>query len=227
MGGMAVPRVVGRMAKRGGAALLAVAAAFALSACTGSGYHYVKDSTDDGSGTYFKVPEGWRIYDENQFFAKLDLGPERAKERKATSWAVAFDASRRPTLNHFEQPVTTQPFGVAEVRRLGADERDQFSLMAMRNLVLPVDDLLDSGAADVEVLRHDEFSRDGGFHGLRFTFNLRYPDSKRFVTFDQVSIVDSETKDVHLLVISCSAKCYEHKKDTINTVMDSWTVKER
>lgn len=206
--------------------VLACAAALVLSACTGSGYNYVKNSSDEGSGTYFKVPDGWRIYDENEFFAKLDLPPERAKARKETSWAIAFDASANPTLKHFEDPVTRQPFGIAEVRQLGPDERDQFSLMAMRNLVLPVDQLLETDA-ELEVLRLDEFTRGGGFHGLRFTFNFRYPQAKQFVTFDQVSIVDSDTKEVHLLVISCSAKCYEQKKDTINTVMDSWTVKER
>jgi hypothetical protein len=223
---MAVPRVAGRTASRGAIALLVGAAVFALSACSGSGYHYVKNSTDEGSGTYFKVPEGWRIYDENEFFAKLDLPPERAKERKATSWAIAFDASTKPTLKHFEQPVTAQPFGIAEVRQLGPEERDAFSLMAMRNLVLPVDELVETDA-ELEVLRLEEFTRDGGFHGLRFVFNFRYPEAKQFVTFDQVSIVDSDTKEVHLLVISCSAKCYERKKDTIATVMDSWTVKER
>jgi hypothetical protein len=214
------------MVKRGGAVVLVCAAALALAACSGSGYHYVKNSTDEGSGTYFKIPEGWRVYDENQFFAKLDLPPERAKARKATSWAIAFDASSKPTLKHFEQPVTAQPFGIAEVRELGPEERDEFSLMAMRNLVLPVDQLAET-EAELEVLRLEEFTRDGGFHGLRFTFNFRYPQAKEFVTFDQVSIVDDDTKEVHLLVISCSTKCYERKKDTINTVMDSWTVKER
>jgi hypothetical protein len=223
---MTVPRVVGRMARRGGALVLACAAAVALSACSGSGYHYVKNSTDEGSGTYFKIPQGWRVYDENEFFAKLDLPPERSKARKATSWAIAFDASSKPTLKHFEQPVTAQPFGIAEVRQLGPEERDAFSLMAMRNLVLPVDQLSETDA-ELEVLRLDEFTRDGGFHGLRFTFNFRYPEAKEFVTFDQVSIVDADTKEVHLLVISCSVRCYERKKDTINTVMDSWTVKER
>jgi hypothetical protein len=223
---MAVPRVSGRTARRGGAALLVLAAVIALSACTGSGYHYVKNSSEEGSGTYFKIPEGWRVYDENEFFAKLDLPPERAKTRKEMSWAIAFDASSNPTLKHFEQPVTRQPFGIAEVRQLGPEERDQFSLMSMRNLVLPVDQLAESGA-ELEVLKLEEFTRDGGFHGLRFTFNFRYPENNQFVTFDQVSIVDSDTKEVHLLVISCSTRCYEQKKDTINTVMDSWTVKER
>jgi hypothetical protein len=224
---MAVPRVPGRRARRSAAAVLLVCAvALVLSACTGSGYHYVKNSSEEGSGTYFKIPEGWRVYDENEFFARLDLPPERAKARKETSWAIAFDASSNPTLKHFEDPVTKQPFGIAEVRQLGPEERDAFSLMAMRNLVLPVDQLAESGA-EFEVLKLEEFTRDGGFHGLRFTFNFRYPQAKEFVTFDQVSIVDSDTKEVHLLVISCSSRCYERKKDTINTVMDSWTVKER
>ncbi len=223
MGG---PSPVGRRARLGAGVLFA-AALLALSACTGSSYHYVKNGSN-GSGTYFKVPEAWHIYDENAFFKQLDLGPEQAKARKASTWAVAFDASSKPTLKHFDDPVTAQPFGIAEVRQLDQEERDSFSLMAMRNLVIPVDQIAEQGDSDqLEVLRLDEFTRDGGFHGLRFTFNIRFPDSKRFVTFDQVSIIDSDTKELHLLVVSCSSRCYQDKKDTINTIMDSWTVKER
>src|SRR5712692_2077382 len=167
VGGMRIPRVVGRPAWRGAAVALVAAAGLMLSACTGSGYHYVKNSDDD-SGTYFKIPEGWRVFDENAFYKKIGLSPTRAKIRKATSWTVVFDGDSKPSLKHFDEPVTSQPFGIAEVRELDQQERDSFSLMAMRNLVVPVDDLSQQGA-QVEVLRMHEFT-SGGFHGLRFTF---------------------------------------------------------
>jgi hypothetical protein len=220
---MSVPGVVGRLTRRGRAALLVCAIA---AACTGSGYHYVKSSSDEGSGTYFKVPEGWRIYDENQFVKSRHLSPTQAKEAKATGWAVAFDGSPRPTLKHFESVAPKEPFGIAEVRTLGRQERDEFSLMAMRNYFVPVDDLAQSGL-DITPLRLDEFTRDGGFHGQRFTFEFTIPTSNESVTVDQVAIVDAGTKEVHFLAITCSAQCYEREKDTINTVVDSWTVKER
>jgi hypothetical protein len=223
---MTAPGVVGRLTKRGRALLVACSVAVAVSACTGSGYHYVKNSTDDGSGTYFKVPEGWRIYDENAFVKSRHLSPTQAKEAKASGWAVAFDASPRPSLKHYESVAPKQPFGIAEVRTLDRQERDEFSLMAMRNYFVPVDDLAQSGV-DITPLRLEEFTRDGGFHGQRFTFEFTIPSSHESVTVDQVAVVDAGTKEVHFLAITCSAQCYERKKDTIDTVVDSWTVKER
>jgi hypothetical protein len=204
---------------------LGVAAALLISACTDSGYRYLKHS-DDETGTYFKVPDGWKIYDEDAFFKTRDLSPVRSKLVRDTSWTVAFDASSKPSLKHYDQLVTGKPFGLARVRELDPEERTTFSLEAMRNLVIPVDTLTEQGA-EVEVLRMDEFTQAGGFRGLRFTFSVQPPERKRFVTFDQVSVVDPDTKELHLLFISCSARCYEREKGTIDTVIDSWTVKER
>jgi hypothetical protein len=214
------------MVTRSGAVAVVVAAALLLAACTDSGYNYVKNSTDAGSGTYFKVPSGWKIYQEGEFYKTRDLSPVRAKLLRETSWTVAFDASAKPSLRHYDQLVTRQPFGLARVRELDPEERNAFSIEAMRNLVVPIDTIAEQGA-EVELLRMDEFTEDGGFRGLRLTFSLQPPEDNEFVTFDQVSIVDAQTKELHLMFISCSATCYERNKDTINTVMDSWTVKER
>jgi hypothetical protein len=222
---MAARGVAGRMARWGGAVALACAAALVLAACSGSGYHYVKNSTDDGSGTYFKLPEGWKIYDEDEFVKSRHLSPTQAKEAKASGWAVAFDGSPNPTLKHFRSAAPKEPFGIAEVRTLGQKERDEFSLMAMRNYFVPVDDLAQSGV-DITPLRIDEFTRDGGFHGQRFAFEFTIPSSNQSVTVDQIAVIDAGTKEVHFLAITCSAQCYEREKGTIDTVMDSWTVKE-
>lgn len=223
MGG---PTTAGRTARRGGVVAFACVVALVLVACTGSGYHYVKKSTDDGSGTYFKVPEGWRIYDENEFVKSRHLSPTQAKDAKASGWAVAFDGSSKPTLRHYESVSPKAPFGIAEVRTLGRQERDEFSLMAMRNYFVPVDDLAQNGL-NVTPLHLDEFTREGGFHGQRFTFEFTIPSSNESVTVDQVSVIDAGTKEVHFLAVTCSSQCYEREKDNINTVVESWTVKER
>jgi hypothetical protein len=217
-------RLLARRA-RVGAGVLVVAAATALSACTGSGYQYVKNGSN-GSGTYFKVPNAWHIYDENAFIKSRHLSPTKARAARADSWTVAFDASSKPSLRHFNQLATDEPFGIAEVRKLDSQEHDSFSVTAMRNYFVPVDDLAQSGG-DVVPLRLDEFTRDGGFHGLRFTFEVTLPSEKDPVTVDQVSIIDAGTKEIHFLAVSCSSSCYEKKKDTINKIVDSWTVKER
>lgn len=214
-----------RTARSAAAVSVVVVAALFLSACADSGYRYLKNS-GDGTGTYFKIPDGWKIYDEREFIKTRNLSPVRSQLLRDTSWTVAFDASSNPSLKHYDQLVTSKPFGLARVRELDPEERSQFSLEAMRNLVVPVDQIAQQGG-EVEVLRADEFTQSGGFRGLRFTFSVQPPDSKRFVTFDQVSIVDADTTELHLLFISCSARCYEREKGTIDTVLESWTVKER
>jgi len=216
---------LGARRARFGAGALVAAAAVTLSACTGSGYQYVKNGSN-GSGTYFKVPNAWRVYDENAFIRSRHLSPTKAKAAKADSWTIAFDASSKPSLKHFNELATKEPFGIAEVRKLDPQERDSFSLMAMRNYFVPVDDLAQTGG-DVVPLRLDDFTRDGGFHGLRFTFEVTLPTDKESVTVDQVSIIDAGTKEIHFLAVSCSSSCYDRKKDTINKIVDSWTVKER
>jgi hypothetical protein len=224
VGDMRGLRLGARRARFGAGALVA-AAAVTLSACTGSGYQYVKNGSN-GSGTYFKVPNAWRVYDENAFIRSRHLSPTKAKAAKADSWTIAFDASSKPSLKHFNELATKEPFGIAEVRKLDPQERDSFSLMAMRNYFVPVDDLAQNGG-DVVPLRLDDFTRDGGFHGLRFTFEVTLPTDKESVTVDQVSIIDAGTKEIHFLAVSCSSSCYDRKKDTINKIVDSWTVKER
>ena len=216
---------LGARRARFGAGALVAAAAVTLSACTGSGYQYVKNGSN-GSGTYFKVPNAWRVYDENAFIRSRHLSPTKAKAAKADSWTIAFDASSKPSLKHFNELATKEPFGIAEVRKLDPQERDSFSLMAMRNYFVPVDDLAQNGG-DVVPLRLDDFTRDGGFHGLRFTFVVPLPTDTESVTVDQVSIIDAGTKEIHFLAVSCSSSCYDRKKDTINKIVDSWTVKER
>jgi len=63
-------------------------------------------------GTYFKVPNAWRVYDENAFIRSRHLSPTKAKAAKADSWTVAFDASSKPSLKHFNQLATKEPFGI-------------------------------------------------------------------------------------------------------------------
>src|SRR5204863_9031319 len=96
---------------RFGSGVLVGRAAVALSACTGSGYQYVKNGSN-GSGTYFKVPNAWRIYDENAFVKSRHLSPTKAKAARDDSWTVAFDASAKPSLKHFNELATKQPFGI-------------------------------------------------------------------------------------------------------------------
>ena len=162
------------------------------------------------------------------FVRSRHLSPTKAKAAKADSWTVAFDASSRPTLNHFNQLATKQPFGIAEVRKLDPEEHDSFSLMAMRNYFVPVDDIAQSRRRRPQsrsASTNSPATAESTDRASRFEPSL--PTDKETVTVDQVSIVDAGTKEVHFLAATCSSSCYDRKKDTINKIVDSWTVKER
>ena len=62
---------------------LLLAAAAVLSACGGSGYHYVKSSEDR---TFFKVPDDWELYDNDALLdaSKSDLSDDELEERRET-----------------------------------------------------------------------------------------------------------------------------------------------
>src|SRR2546423_11541197 len=92
------------MARRGGRSAWAAvvgtaAAAILLASCTGSGYHYVSNSSDH---TYFKVPEAWKLFDQQSLLdlAGSQLSKQEKQQQLATTWTTAFDASPKPAAKH-------------------------------------------------------------------------------------------------------------------------------
>lgn len=204
------------------AAFVALAATI-LPACSGSDFHYVKNSDE---GVYFKVPSNWTIYDEDAYFKATLVKPSPAEleQLRHRDWATAFDSSPEPTPKHLEQLDSKHPHGFARISQIGIDEHDTFSLRAARNLVAPVDELIDAGVA--QILDAEEFSLDGGFRGSHLVANLGL-EKGGYTTLDQTVIVDADTTKLYVLAIGCSDNCYERNKDTIESLVDSWTVKER
>jgi hypothetical protein len=198
----------------------------ALSACEGSGFQYVKNTTDD-TGTYFKLPGDWEVYDEDVYFEALGgvVSPQQADVQKETGWTVAFDAAPEPSLAHLtEQLAPEHPTGSARVSLIPPEQRDTFSFAAMRNAFLPLDQLLDAGQA--EILRQEPITEGDSFRGLRLTYNVEDPDGG-FATFDQTVLVDQATERQYLLVVSCDASCFQENESEIDDVVNSWTVRER
>src|SRR5262245_59319029 len=78
------------------------------SACAGSGYQYVKNSEDKN---YFKVPESWKLYDEDAVLKRLHLSPRERDIERDTTWRVSFDANPKPSLDHLEQVFPKHPVG--------------------------------------------------------------------------------------------------------------------
>src|ERR1700676_2735979 len=83
--------------RRGWPFAAAVCLALLLSGCAGTRYHYLSSSS---TGTFLKIPSGWRVYQQPQILAHLDSVAPSATKRQPLSFYVIFDADPAPSLDH-------------------------------------------------------------------------------------------------------------------------------
>src|SRR5919197_2702297 len=155
-----------------GVAALIVAGAILLSSCGGSGYLYVGSS--DGRA-YFKVPLNWKSYSRQDLLlaSNLNDAPGSAAEYK---WLIGYDSDPHPSVAHVSDvpesatALPSYPVVYAYARDISDfSTRDKMSFREIRNLLYPVDGLLDGGFADI-VASQDIVLR-GGFYGQRIVFD--------------------------------------------------------
>jgi hypothetical protein len=207
---------------RSAVVLLLLAAPLALVACAGSGYHYVKSSENK---TYFKLPDSWKLYDQDSVLDALKgaLSEDEIDQRRDTMWTTVFDASPDPSLNHLASNRPNYPLGQAVVRPLSPDASDAASLQSLRNIFFSVDDALEAGNAHVSA--YDLVELDGGFHGSHLVARV---DSKAgSITFNQIALLDQATSKVYAISIYCTTECYDKYESKIDSVIESWTVKDK
>jgi hypothetical protein len=206
---------------------LALLGALALAGCSSS-TQYLSSGSDH---TYFKAPAGWKFFGEQAVVAKIttDLSPQQQEKVVDQGWRTAFDASPRPSLDHFLSSTSSYPTGYAVVSPLTAQETDAMSDATLRNQFFGVDDALN--ADRLTMLSYAPVNMANGIHGLRLTARLTPdPDSPAFpqqaVTFEQVAMTDQARTKVYAMVVVCKSTCFEKNQDRIDGVFDSWTVKD-
>jgi hypothetical protein len=209
-----------------GRALRLIAAGMALAAVAagcGTGYNYVKSSSDR---TYFKVPDRWTLYDEGAVMERLggDLSKQQRSAELGQTWRVAFDAAPKPSLNHLASVGAAYPSGLAVVRRLSFDAADNLSTASMRNYFFDVDGALQNNAVDVT--QYEELELEGGFRGIHMVARLTR-SSGDVLTIDQTTLVDQGNSKIYALLVSCSSSCYAKNRHEIENVVDSWTVRAK
>ncbi|HXF56872.1 MAG TPA: hypothetical protein VNO34_04745 [Actinomycetota bacterium] len=214
-----------RFALRGPARLsaLVVVAGLVLGACS-STYTYVKNPQ---ARTFFKVPNDWRVFSEEEIFARdiEGLSPQGEAATREAIWMVAFDASPHPSLDHLFEADAQAPHGFARVQPISDQARDTFSLATLRNILFPIDRVAQEDPGAVEILQNQDLVLDNGFHGSRIVFNIRRGTT--FYTVNQTALVDPATRTLYLFVVGCEARCYVANQDVIEDVVQSWTVEER
>lgn len=190
--------------------------------CSGSGYQFVKDSS---STAFFKIPDSWTLFNEDEILNSggIVASPQSKDAFAQASWMVEFDASRDPSIGDVLSVDARDPTGFAQVRPLGLEERDSFSISSLRNALFSVDGT-DPSAPPAELLSSEDVLLPGGYHGVRIEYNVKSGDE--YITVSQVGVVDPSTSTLYLFAIGCEAHCYMANQSTINQITDSWTVKE-
>jgi hypothetical protein len=176
--------------------------------------------------TYFKVPEAWKLYNDQEIFAATpdsEISPQQLARRRASQWVVAFDGDPSPSISHILDEHARYPMGFAKVRLITDSERDTFSLASLRNEVMPLDDVRKLGNGTVEPLKVQDIVRHDGMHGNRQVQNVKVEGG--FFTMDQTALVDPGTRLLYLLLVGCEARCYLDNQTTIDEIVRSWTVK--
>jgi hypothetical protein len=211
-------------------AATAAALAVLLTACSNSGYVYVSSTNRNA---YFKIPASWTFYDKRDLLVASGQSLSSATDRQFP-WLIGYDSSPDPSIQHIINiaDATSYPVVMAQVEQLPTQVRDQFSLSSLRNWVYPVDRLAQANAAEM-VSYNDDVVADGGLHGLRMTFDVTLAGNSSVIAGNKVirvtqsSLVDPKTNLLYLFVIRCESHCYRDNKTLIDSITNSWTVKER
>jgi hypothetical protein len=183
-------------------------------------YHYLKTSDMDA---YFRVPRDWTLFSEGEFKTALS-GTELPPVLQRITWASGFDASTTsPSLGNLFTPAN-HPVGFSEVKVLNVLEQGRLSFDELRNYVLPLDQLLQSGDAEpLDGLYDQPFVR-GDLHGTRAIWAIEGDDGP-FV-YDQVAMFDPDRSRIFLLVFSCATDCYSDHRRSIDEIVSSLRVGE-
>jgi hypothetical protein len=208
------------LGKRGVGRLAAVviAGGVLVSACAGSGYHYVKNSSDHA---YFKVPNSWKLYDENAVInSQKGLSASDKQKQRNSGWQEGFDANPKPTMHHLGQPNASHPVGLALVEHLSFSDADALSQQALRNRYFDVDSAVQNNSG--EIVSYSPVEQSGGFHGFHLVANLT--SKGKTLTIDQTSLIDPSTSKVYTLIVMCESSCYSKQQSKIEQVVNSWTV---
>ena len=197
-----------------------------VAACGAPQFTYVANSA---SQTYFKVPNGWHRISDAALAHALGGGTSTAVPTGV--WSVGYDGSAVASATHIFGASTSQPFALALVEPLSASASNSMSYNSLRDVFLPVTTTTRQSAAKsgfpltgFRLLSDSVLTPGQGVHGVRDIFDYTFPDGNTD-TFDQVAFTNADNTKLYLLVLHCTARCYQRHASEIETVMSSFTVR--
>ncbi len=216
-------------------------------ACSKSEFRYVSNAKIN---TYLKVPHDWKVYDHDAL-----VGAEISAARQANQpsslidvlinrqfqWRMAFDGDPRPSVTH-TLALAEEPVVEVSVRTLDAEEHDQVSLAALRNVIVNYDEMKAQAQSDLtgrgvgiageststfRPIDEQELHFADGVHGVRLRFVLRPDASSPFFAFDQTALVDSKSEHLYVLLIRSGEAQFLRDNALFSEIAKSFTVKPK
>jgi hypothetical protein len=206
-----------------------------VTSCGGADYQYVHDRSTE---TFVRVPDDWQMYTQNEILGTGNVLNPFAQPGNHIEFMQAFTAD--PALGPTAIPdfSAERPQGYLLVEELNSVARDEVSLGVLRNLFLPVDQIVSNFPGDIAFFTSDDRFESDGFQGSHLVYTIQRSTIARFagqatadfpadsVTINQIALVDPTLSRTYLLVIMCNSNCYEDNKSTIDLIVNSLRVKE-
>ncbi len=199
-------------------------------ACTADdGSQHLRD-TDVGAAV--RIPAGWTIFEQDQ--VQPDSVTPGLEIPSPVRWFVGVDADPSPSPSHVVQEYTADhPQGFFEVFELDENDRWQMSILAVRNLVVPIDALREEFLQEaVVLLSYDDRVEVDGMRGLEMVVQVqesRVTDNDElelipgsYFQLNQVAWWDPMLDRLYLGALMCSIDCYARYASDIDATMDSW-----
>lgn len=195
-----------------------------LSACAPS-KQYEGSKSD---GVFYAVPNGWHRVD-SKILAKEESknASQDALDRLSmVTYQMGFTKAKSISPRDvFMLKPTDQPVLYVRFRDLFPEERNAISLNTLRNIILPVTDLLDgtiNNDRNFQLYDDQEVIEKGG-RGVNLLYSFDYEGINE--TVNQVALYSNDQSKIYLFIIRCSTVCYKKNVDEIDKIVKSFTVR--
>ena len=206
-------------------ALLAIlASSLVLTACSAS-QQYAGSKND---GAFFAIPIGWYKISN----AELNKQEGKTQDQDAldrlsmVTYQVGFSAAKKVTPEQvFRLDPTDTPVIFARFRDLFPEERNSISLNSLRNVILPVTDLLEGNIENTRnfQLIDDQEVVDKGGRGVNLIYSFDFEGVNE--TINQTALYSTDKSKIYLLIARCTTECYNKNIDQIEKIVKSFTVR--
>ncbi|MEI6649683.1 MAG: hypothetical protein WCO08_08615 [Actinomycetes bacterium] len=204
-------------------------AILALAGCAQPSQKYAADKKD---GVYFTVPISWKLIPQKAISAReaLSTATGAADRLAAVKWQEAYSPSAAITAKDVLSLATkNQPIVYVRVRSLLSDEINAVSYNSLRDIIVPLTTWAAGTDATAPAFTIGDDSEDvqkiaRGVH-TEFTFTTNVGKVSTSQTIDQTSLVANDRSTLYVLVVRCSASCFEKNRTVLTKISHSFTVR--